>query len=76
MGRRTQIIRLYKGNGVKGKCSNERGITLSSNLGKLYERIINNKITPALKMTNCQGGGKKGVSTADHIKKYLHISRT
>ena len=23
---------------------NERGITLSSNLGKLYERIINNKI--------------------------------
>ena len=63
------IIRLYKGKGVKGKCSNERGITLSSNLGKLYERIINNKITPDLKMTNCQGGGKKAVSTADHIRK-------
>ena len=60
---------MYKGKGVKGKCNNERGITLSSNLGKLYERIINNKITPDLKMTNCQGGGKKGVSTADHIKK-------
>ena len=67
------IIRLYKGKGVKGKCSNERGLTLSSNLGKLYERIINNKITPALKMTNCQGGGKKGVSTADHIKKSIYI---
>ena len=35
------IKRLYKGKGVKGKCSNERGITLASNFGKLYERIIN-----------------------------------
>ncbi len=29
-----EIIRIYKG---KGKCSNERGITLSSNLGKLMK---------------------------------------
>ena len=36
-----EIIRLYKGKGKKGKCSNERGITLASNVGKLYERIIN-----------------------------------
>ena len=35
-----EIIRLYKGKGVKGKCSNERGITLASNVGKVYERII------------------------------------
>jgi len=31
-----EIIRLYKGKGVKGKCSNERGITLASNTGKLF----------------------------------------
>ena len=45
------IIRLYKGKGVKGKCSNERGITLSSNMGKLFERIINNRIQQEIKMT-------------------------
>ena len=32
------IIRIYNlGKGTKGQCANERGITLSSNLGKLYE---------------------------------------
>ena len=36
-----RIIRIYKGKGKKGQCCNERGITLSSNLGKLFERIIN-----------------------------------
>ena len=35
-----RIIRIIKGKGKKGQCCNERGITLSSNLGKLFERII------------------------------------
>ena len=39
-----RIIRIYKGKGKKGQSCNERGITLSSNLGKLVERITNNKI--------------------------------
>ena len=34
-----EIIRVYKGNGIKGKCSNERGITISSNMGKTDERL-------------------------------------
>ena len=38
-----EIIRLYKGKGQKGKCSNERGITLASNVGKVYQRIISEK---------------------------------
>ena len=29
------IIRIYKSKGIKGQCANERGITLSSNLGKI-----------------------------------------
>ena len=37
------ITRLYKGKGTKGKCSNERGITVTSNVGKVFERIINNR---------------------------------
>ena len=38
------LKRLYKGKGTKGKCSNERGITLASNVGKVFERLINNRI--------------------------------
>ena len=32
-----ELKRLYKGKREKGKCSNERGITLSSTFGKVYE---------------------------------------
>ena len=60
-----RIIRIYKG---KGKCCSERGITLSSNLGKLFERFINNKIIGKINITECQEGGKKGTSTPDHLK--------
>ena len=42
------IKRLYKGKGIKGKCSNERGITISSNYGKVYERLINEVVTPSI----------------------------
>ena len=62
------IIRIYKGKGTKGQCANERGITLSSNLGKLYERIINNKIQQIIEMTEAQGGGRRGAATVDHLK--------
>ena len=62
-----KIIRLYKGKGKRGKCSNERGITKSSNMGKLYERIINNRILEHVTISEDQAGGKKGSSTSDHI---------
>ena len=39
-----EIIRIYKGKGIKGKCSSERGITLASNVGKGFERLVNNRI--------------------------------
>ena len=61
------IITMYKGKGMKGKCSNERGITLSSNFGKLYERIINERAKKDISITDAQAGGKKGSSTVDHL---------
>ena len=61
------LKRLYKGKGIKGKCSNERGITLASNTGKLFERLINNRMTPKADMTDAQAGGTKGRATVDHI---------
>ena len=48
-------------------CSNERGITLASNTGKMYERIINNRVMKSVEMTEAQAGGQKGKSTTDHI---------
>ena len=60
----SRIIRIYKGKGKKGKCSNERGITLSSNSEKLFERIINNRIKKVINMTPNQGGGIKRKLTA------------
>ena len=55
-----EIVRLYKGKGIKGKCSNERGITLSSNFGKLFERIINERVLKRVNMSEAQAGGEKG----------------
>ena len=63
-----EIIPIYKGKGKKGKCSNERGITLASNFGKLFERIINNRATEKVNMTDSQAGGRKGKATVDHLR--------
>ena len=61
------ITRLYKGKGIKGKCSNERGITLASNVGKVFERMINERAKEQVRMTELQAGGSKGRATVDHI---------
>ena len=50
------IITFYKGKGTKGKCSSERGITLASNFGKLYERIINNRAKDKIHISEAQAG--------------------
>ena len=62
-----EIIRLYKGKGHKGKCSNERGITLASNVGKVYERIINERVKQQITIAKAQAGGKPGCATTDHL---------
>ena len=62
-----RVIRLYKGKGTRGMCCNERGITLSSNIGKVFERLIDNRIKNTIKMTSSQAGGIAGKATSDHI---------
>ncbi len=69
------ITRIYKGKGQKGKLSNERGITLSSNIGKLFERIINKRIQQDINITSNQGGGMKGKSTSDHLLRIMNFIR-
>ena len=65
--REGSITKIYKGKGEKGKCSNERGITVSSNIGKVYERIINDRSLEKVNITHAQAGGKKGTATTDHL---------
>ena len=54
-----EIIRIYKGKGEKGKCSNERGITFASNMSKVFERMVNNQIKNEIKTTEAQAGGQQ-----------------
>ena len=61
------ITRLYKGKGTRGKCSNERGITVASNSGKLFERIINNRAKQITNISDAQAGGKEKRATTDHL---------
>ena len=70
-----RIVRIYKGKGTKGKCSSERGITVSSNVGKLYERIINERTKESLTISDMQGGGKPGANTVDHLLILQEIQR-
>ena len=44
-----------------------RGITVSSNIGKVYERIIDNRTRPQIKISEAQAGGREGRSTTDHL---------
>ncbi len=74
-----EIIRFYKGKGKRGKCSNERGITLSSNFGKFLERIVNNRAAEKVKITDAQAGGMKKRATTDHImtlNQLIHINKS
>ena len=46
------IVPLYKGKGDKCECSNSRGISLSSVVGKLYGRVLIKRVTAG---TECEG---------------------
>ena len=50
---------MYKGKGIKGKCSNERGITLSHNFGKLYKRINSERATKKILGSHRRASRKK-----------------
>ena len=56
----------YKNKGKKGQCSNERAITVNSNVGKIAEKIIKNRIEGKIHITQMQGGGKN-IGTVDHL---------
>jgi hypothetical protein len=53
------VTRIYKGKGTKAKCSNERGMTVSSNFGKLFERIVNEMAKQVTNVSDAKAGVKE-----------------
>ena len=53
---RSMIISIDKGKKNKDLLSNKRGISLSNNICKLFERVINNGIKGTLQFTEAQAG--------------------
>jgi len=53
--RKGTITRIYKGKGQRGMCSKQRGITVSSNLGKTYECVIDMSLQEQVDISNAQG---------------------
>ena len=46
---------------------NRREITLTSNIEKLFERVINNRLVKILEFSEGQAGGRKQRSTVDQL---------
>ena len=63
------ITVLYKGKGGRDDCNNYRGISLMAHRGKILERLILNRLQPALKsVIPCnQFGFTEGCGTTDAI---------
>ena len=72
------ISSLYKGGGDREDMINMRGINVSSNVGKVFERIINNRLIKVLPFTEAQAGGRKEYSTVDQlfILKWIYGSQS
>ena len=64
---RGAISSIYKGKGDREKLQFQRGITVSSAISMICEEVINQRMVEIVKLTQAQGGGKKGSSTRDHV---------
>ena len=62
-----EITPLYKGAGSKNEPHNYRGITVGSNIEKLFERVLNNRVQKHLPFTEAQAGGRPERSTIDQL---------
>ena len=63
------IKTLYKGKGKTSLLSNHRGIFMGSEIIKMYDKLIYNRITPRVEdgQSEFQAGGRAGRNISDHI---------
>ena len=50
------LTTIYKNKGTKGFPGNDRGITVSSSMVKLMEKLIQTRMVRKVNITECQGG--------------------
>ena len=67
----TQLSRQYTKKGSKSEVKNYRGISLLCIMGKIFTKVLNNRLTRWAdingKIDESQGAYRTGRSTADHI---------
>ncbi len=82
--RKAIILPLYKGKGKREECNNYRGISLLSVPGKIYGRILNERMMKIMdkRMGDEEGGFRKGKGCVDQtftvkilVEKYLEKDR-
>ena len=61
------FINTDKGCQDKEKLDNKRGISLTSNIGKLFEKIIVNRLNNHLQFTEAQAGAQPGKNTLTNL---------
>ncbi len=63
------IVPLHKGKGNKDECNNYRGISLSSVSGKIFGRVLTERLMQVTekKVSDEQGGFRKGKSCVNQI---------
>lgn len=63
------IKTMYKGKGKTSILSNHRGIFLGSEIIKMYEKLISNRIMPKVEkgQSEYQAGGRANRNIADHV---------
>ena len=49
------------------KLSNKRGISLSSNVGKIFEKVILNRVANSINFSQTQAGARKNRGCTDQI---------
>ena len=64
---KSNTINIDKGNPDKELLENKRGIALTNNICKLFEKVINNRIKSELSFTEAQAGAREGRSSGDQL---------
>ena len=61
-----KLIVLFK-KGARLNCGNYRGISISDTMGKLYAKILGNRLKKWMNVDNCQAGGQEERGCMEHI---------
>ena len=64
---KSNTINIDKGKPDKELLDNKRGISLTNNICKIFEKVMNNRIKSVLSFTEAQTGGREGRSSFDQL---------